>query len=59
LEALEGFVEDSLDNLGMETIDLIQLHCPPTDVTYRPEIFGLFERPRDEGKIRYLGVSVE
>ena len=58
-EALEGFVNDSLENMGMETIDLIQLHCPPTEVYYRPEIFGLFDRLKDEGKIRYLGVSVE
>ena len=58
-EALEGFVNDSLDNTGLETIDLIQLHCPPTEVYYRPEIFGLFDRLKDQGKIRFLGVSVE
>ena len=57
--ALRGFVEDSLRNLGLDTIDLIQLHCPPTEVYYRPEIFGLFDRLREEGKIRHLGVSVE
>jgi aryl-alcohol dehydrogenase-like predicted oxidoreductase len=58
-EALEGFVHVSLDNMGLETIDLVQLHCPPTEVYYRPEIFALFDKLRDEGKIRYLGVSVE
>ncbi len=58
-EVLRGFVEDSLRNMGLETIDLIQLHCPPTEVYYRPEIFGLFERLKEEGKIRHLGVSVE
>jgi len=58
-EALRGFVEASLKNSGLETLDLIQLHCPPTDVFYRPEIFELFDRLRDEGKIRNLGVSVE
>ncbi len=57
--ALRGFVEDSLRNSGLETIDLLQLHCPPTEVYYRPEIFALFERLRDEGKIQHLGVSVE
>jgi len=57
--ALRKYVEDSLRRLGVETIDLIQLHCPPTDVYYRPEIFGLFERLQTEGKIRHLGVSVE
>ncbi len=57
--ALRGFVEASLRNTGLETLDLVQLHCPPTEVFYRPEIFELFERLRDEGKIRHLGVSVE
>ncbi|MFW5811917.1 MAG: aldo/keto reductase [Alkalispirochaetaceae bacterium] len=58
-EVLRGFVEDSLRNSGVETLDLIQLHCPPTEVYYRPEIFELFDRLQEEGKIRYLGVSVE
>ena len=58
-KALRGFVEDSLANTGLETIDLIQLHCPPTEVYYRPEIFGLFEELQSEGKILHLGVSVE
>jgi len=57
--ALTGFVNDSLRNMGLETLDLIQLHCPPTDVYYRPEIFETFDRLMSEGKIRNLGVSVE
>lgn len=57
--ALRAFVEASLRNSGLERLDLIQLHCPPTQVYYRPEIFELFERLRDEGKIANLGVSVE
>lgn len=58
-EVLRKFVEDSLKNMGLETLDLIQLHCPPTDVYYRPEIFELFDRLKTEGKIQNLGVSVE
>jgi aryl-alcohol dehydrogenase-like predicted oxidoreductase len=58
-EALQGFVEDSLCNMGVEALDLIQLHCPPTDVYYKPEIFALFDRLKQEGKILNLGVSVE
>jgi len=58
-DVLRGFVEDSLRNTGLDTIDLIQLHCPPTEVYYRPEIFEVFERLREEGKIQHLGVSVE
>ena len=58
-DVLRKFVEDSLENLNLEIIDLIQLHCPPTQVYYRPEIFGLFDDLKSEGKIRHLGVSVE
>jgi aryl-alcohol dehydrogenase-like predicted oxidoreductase len=58
-DALRGFVNDSLKNMGRDSIDLIQLHCPPTDVFYRPEVFATFERMKEEGKIRNLGVSVE
>lgn len=58
-QALRGYVEDSLRRLGVEALDLIQLHCPPTDVYYRPEIFELFDRLKEEGKILHMGVSVE
>lgn len=56
---LRKYVEDSLKRLQLETIDLIQLHCPPTAVYYRPEIFELFDVLKKEGKIQNLGVSVE
>ncbi|PWK16860.1 aryl-alcohol dehydrogenase-like predicted oxidoreductase [Arcicella aurantiaca] len=56
---LRKFVENSLKNMGLETLDLIQLHCPPTEVYYRPEIFELFDRLKEEGKILNLGISVE
>lgn len=58
-EALRRFVEESLRRLRMDRLDLIQLHCPPTEVYSRPEIFGLFEQLREEGKIQHMGVSVE
>ena len=58
-QALRRFVEDSLKNMALETIDLIQLHCPPTEVYYRPEIFSEFDKLIEEGKIQKLGVSVE
>lgn len=56
---MRGYVEDSLKRLGVDCIDLIQLHCPPIEVYYRPEIFGEFEKMKQEGKIINLGVSVE
>lgn len=58
-KVLQKFVEDSLKRMKLETLDLIQLHCPPTDVFYRPEIFELFDRLKEQGKILNLGVSVE
>jgi aryl-alcohol dehydrogenase-like predicted oxidoreductase len=58
-KVLRKYVEDSLQRLQLETIDLIQLHCPPTQVFYRPEIFELFDKLKQEGKIQHLGVSVE
>lgn len=58
-KVLRKFVEDSLKNTGFECLDLIQLHCPPTEVYYRPEIFELFDRLKEEGKIKNLGISVE
>ena len=57
--ALRKFVEASLKNMDLECLDLIQLHCPPTEVYYRPEIFELFDNLKKEGKILHLGVSVE
>jgi aryl-alcohol dehydrogenase-like predicted oxidoreductase len=56
---LTAFVERSLKNLGTDTIDLLQLHCPPTEVYYNPEVFGILDDLVKQGKIRYYGVSVE
>jgi aryl-alcohol dehydrogenase-like predicted oxidoreductase len=57
-ENLSGFVERSLRNLKAEALDLLQLHCPPTDVYYRPDVFESLDKLVDQGKIRYYGVSV-
>ncbi len=58
-ENLTAWIERSLRNLEVETIDLLQLHCPPTELYYMPEAFGLLDDLVKEGKIRYYGVSVE
>jgi aryl-alcohol dehydrogenase-like predicted oxidoreductase len=58
-ENLSGFIERSLVNLGVEALDLLQLHCPPTDVYYMPEVFGVLDDLVKAGKIRFYGVSVE
>ncbi|TLN07966.1 aldo/keto reductase, partial [bacterium] len=56
---LSAFVERSLRNLETETIDLLQLHCPPTEVYYMPEVFGVLDDLVQQGKLRHYGVSVE
>ncbi|MBU2885861.1 aldo/keto reductase [Gilvimarinus agarilyticus] len=58
-KVLRTYVEDSLKRLQLDCIDLIQLHCPPTQVFYRSEIFEEFDKLKQEGKILNLGVSVE
>ena len=54
-----AFIEDSLRNLSTDCLDLVQLHCPPIEVYYRPEVFGALDDLVQAGKIRYYGVSVE
>jgi len=58
-ENLTRFVERSLKNLDTEAIDLLQLHCPPTEVYYRPEVFEALDDLVKAGKILHYGVSVE
>jgi len=58
-ENLTAFAERSAKNLGTDAIDLLQLHCPPTDVFYMPEVFGVLDDLARAGKIRHYGVSVE
>src|SRR6202012_962012 len=56
---LTSWVEDNLRDLETETLDLVQLHCPPTDAYYRPEIFAVLDDFVQAGKIRFYGASVE
>ncbi len=56
---LQGFVDRSLGNLGVDRLDLLQLHCPPTAVYYRAEVFDALDRLVALGKIAAYGASVE
>jgi aryl-alcohol dehydrogenase-like predicted oxidoreductase len=58
-ENLTSFIDRSLRNLKTDSLDLLQLHCPPTQVYYMPEVFGILDDLVTAGKIRYYGVSVE
>ncbi len=56
---LGSFVDRSLRNLETDTIDLLQLHCPPPEVFYRQEVFAVLDDLVAAGKLRSYGVSVE
>jgi aryl-alcohol dehydrogenase-like predicted oxidoreductase len=58
-ENLTPHIERSLQNLEMDALDLVQLHCPPTQVYYMPELFGALDDLVTQGKIKNYGVSVE
>ena len=58
-ENLTAWAERSLRNLGMDAVDLLQLHCPHPDVYDMPEVFGILEDLVKDGKVRYYGISVE
>ncbi|MFK0166587.1 aldo/keto reductase [Rhizobium sp. NPDC090279] len=58
-ENLTSWIDHSLKNLETDCLDLVQLHCPPTDLYYHPEVFERLDRLVQQGKIRNYGVSVE
>ena len=59
LKNLEAFVDRSLSNLGIKSLDLLQLHCPPTEVYSNPTVYKALDELKRKGKIRHYGVSVE
>src|SRR5919107_1408869 len=56
---LSRFVERSLENLRVEALDLLQLHCPPTEAYRQDETFEALDRLQEAGKLKNYGVSVE
>src|SRR5438105_8674864 len=58
-ENLSAFIDRSLQNLETDALDLLQLHCPPTEAYYDPQLFEALDDFVKQGKIRYYGVSVE
>ncbi|HWT94101.1 MAG TPA: aldo/keto reductase [Solirubrobacteraceae bacterium] len=58
-ENFRAWNDRSRENLGVDTLDLVQLHCPPTDLYYAPQVFEDLERMVEEGRIARYGVSVE
>lgn len=58
-ENLKDFIKRSLDNLGLKEIELLQLHCPPTETYYNPQTFDAMDKLVEEGYVLNYGVSVE
>jgi len=56
---IKKFIERSLKNLQKDSLDLLQLHCPPTSVYYKPEVFAALDEFKSQGLIKHYGVSVE
>lgn len=59
MESVRAFCENSLRRLDREAIDLYQIHCPPMEILKEGSVFEVLEKLKEEGKIRYYGVSVE
>ncbi|MGI2329227.1 aldo/keto reductase [Planococcus sp. YIM B11945] len=59
MESVSKFAEASLKRLGREQLDLFQIHCPPIDILRDGQVFDVLNRLKEQGKIRYYGVSVE
>jgi len=58
-ENLTAYTQRCLTKLGVPALDLLQLHCPPTDVFYMPEVFDVLDDLVKAGKVRFYGASVE
>ncbi len=58
-ENLTAWVEDSLRNLSIDSLDILQLHCPPSSLYDHAEVFGILDDLVQAGKVRHYGVSVE
>ncbi|MBX9243293.1 aldo/keto reductase [Actinotalea ferrariae] len=59
LDAFRAWTDRSRENLGVETLDLVQLHCPPTEVYSRDEVYDALDTLVQEGRVASYGVSVE
>jgi aryl-alcohol dehydrogenase-like predicted oxidoreductase len=58
-EAFVAWTDRSRENLGLDRLDLVQLHCPPTQVYYQPELFVACDELVADGAVAHYGVSVE
>lgn len=59
LDAFRAWTDRSRENLGVDTLDLVQLHCPPTEVFHRDATYEALDTLVSEGRVAHYGVSVE
>ena len=59
LKNIEDFIDRSLINIGVDCIDLLQLHCPPSEICSKKETYDMMDEIVKKGKIANYGVSVE
>ncbi|UOR11439.1 aldo/keto reductase [Halobacillus amylolyticus] len=59
MEQVSNYLEDSLKRLNRDHVDLYQIHCPPLEVLKEGSVFRVLEKLKQQGKLRYYGVSVE
>ncbi len=59
LDAFRAWNDRSRENLGVDTLDLVQLHCPPPQVLHTDAVFDALDTLVDEGRTKAYGVSVE
>ena len=59
MESVTKYCEDSLRRLNRDQLDLFQIHCPPMKILKDGHVFEVLDRLKEQGKIRYYGVSVE
>jgi len=58
-ENIKNFINQSRERMGVDALDMVLLHCPPTDVYYQPEVFEFMDKFKEQGLIKHYGVSVE
>jgi aryl-alcohol dehydrogenase-like predicted oxidoreductase len=56
---IRGYIEESIKRMNVDSLDMVLLHCPPTDVYYNPDVFSFMDKFKEEGLIKHYGVSIE
>lgn len=58
-ENMEQFIDGSLMRMGVEQLDMVLLHCPPSSVYQKDDLFTGMDKLVQKGKIAHYGVSIE